>query len=146
MAAKKNIIGVYLATWWALQNVFKLNLKQQLVNAFARAVSVMMLMNPFLRSIELVNETDSDIEFFVNQCYEKKKFMPTLNAQKSRKIKKEEFKKYITPVTPTTVIIEATNEKYKSMPPTLRLPPEHFTDYNKLVFNIVKEGLYVSKH
>ena len=29
-AAKKNIIGVYLATWWALQNMVALNLKQQL--------------------------------------------------------------------------------------------------------------------
>lgn len=33
-AAKKNIIGVYLATWWALQNMVALNLKQQL-NALA---------------------------------------------------------------------------------------------------------------
>ena len=137
VAAKKNIIGVYLATWWALQNVFKLNLEQPLL-----ALSLMML-NLFLSpgSIELVNESDSDIELRVYQGGVTQ-FKHKLKAHERDEIKKKKFKKYITPDAPTTVFIEATNAKCEIE----TLPPEDFTGYNKLVFNIGKGGLSISKH
>lgn len=139
VAAKKNIIGVYLATWWALQNVFKLNLKQQL-NALA--LSVMMTgVLPSWGSIELVNESDSDIELRVYQRNQPTEFRRTLYAQKSDKMKKRKFEKYIDSAASSTVIIEATNGKCKRK----ALPPEDFRDFDKLVFNIVDGCISVSK-
>ncbi|KAF3971946.1 hypothetical protein CMV_004493 [Castanea mollissima] len=138
VAAKKNIIGVYLAMWLALQHVFKLNLKQQL-NALALSVMILNLF-PGSRFIKLVNNTDSDIELSVYQCGVTQ-FTHTLKAQDTEEIKKKLFKKYITPHAPTTVFIEATNAKCEIK----TLNPQDFTGYNELIFHIVKGNFHVKK-
>lgn len=137
VAAKKNIIGVYLATWWALQNEFKLNLKQPLLALF------LMKLNLFSSrgSIELVNKSDSDIELRVYQCREPTEHRRTLCARASDKIKKKEFTKYIDPAVSSAVMIEATNGKCKRK----GLPLQDFRDFDKLVFNIVDGCISVSK-
>lgn len=137
VAAKKNIIGVYLATWWALQNEFKLNLNQPPLVLFL----MMLNLFPSWGFIELVNESDSDIELLVYQCKEPTEHRRTLCAQKSDKIKRREFTKYIDTDASSTVMVEATNGKCKRK----GLPAEYFRDFDKLVFNIVDGSISVSK-
>ena len=137
VAAKKNIIGVYLATWWALQNAFKLNLKQPRLALFL----MMLNLFPSWESIELVNESDSDIELHVYRCQLPTGHSRTLCARESDKIKKVEYTKYIDSVVSSTVIIEATDGKCEKK----ALPPQDFEDFDKLVFNIVDGCISVSK-
>lgn len=138
VAAKKNIIGVYLATWWALQNEFKLNLNQPPLVLFLKMLN---LFSSWGGSIELVNESDSDIELCVYRFQEPTEHRRTLCAQVSDKIKKSEFTKYIDSVASSTVMIEATNGKCKGK----CLPLQDFRDFDKLVFNIVDGSISVSK-
>ena len=143
MKKKKNITGAYLATRWALPNALALapyptlyimtpNLSPGKAG-YASRPSIRGFFSSHPRT-EVINETDRDIAFLIEQPGKKPYSCLELEAGKNKGIGQHMFEQLLDSLVPTTVII-AVGSKRRG-----RINVDDFTKHEKLRFYIDGDG------